>query len=268
MPASYRFTVLTPTYNRAHTLPGVFASLCSQTFRDFEWLVVDDGSTDGSRELVLSWKSFFPIRYVWKPNGGKHTAVNLGVELAQGEFTLVFDSDDRCVPHALERFDFHWKQLPNPERFVGLSCLCCDENGNMVGQPLPGDYVDTFSLRDVVALAKAERWGVLRTDIWRNFPYPVFQGERFVPEGLTQKRMFARYSVRCFNEVLRIYVNTPASLSRSDPRRTSPRGAVLYYKELALAPRVSLWTRLRSLINLVRFLPRAVYRTIATRRSA
>jgi glycosyltransferase involved in cell wall biosynthesis len=77
-----KFTVLTATYNRAHTLPDVYQSLCAQTFRDFEWVIIDDGSADGTRELVLSWKPSFPIRYTWKQNGGKHTAVNIGVAQA------------------------------------------------------------------------------------------------------------------------------------------------------------------------------------------
>src|SRR5579883_1323984 len=115
-----RFTVLTPTYNRVGYLGRVYESLCAQTFRDFEWIIVDDGSTDGTQELVSSWKPFFPIRYTWKPNGGKHTAVNVGVAMAAGEFTLILDSDDHCIPHTLERLDYHWKQISNPERFAVL----------------------------------------------------------------------------------------------------------------------------------------------------
>ena len=118
-----RFTVLTPTYNRAHLLPVLYQSLCAQTFRDFEWVIVDDGSMDGTRELVTSWKPFFPIRYTWKPNGGMHTALNVGTRDAQGEFITQVDSDDYCVPHALERFDNRWRQIPDPDRFACLIVL-------------------------------------------------------------------------------------------------------------------------------------------------
>src|SRR5579884_1059571 len=136
--AALRFTVLTATYNRAYCLPRVYQSLCAQTFRDFEWVIVDDGSTDGTKELVASWKSsFFPIRYFWKPNAGKHTAINLGVLQAKGELTLILDSDDPCIPTALERFDFHWRQIPNPEKFANLSCLCARPDGSIVGKPYP-----------------------------------------------------------------------------------------------------------------------------------
>src|SRR2546423_7154708 len=122
-----RFTVLTATYNRAHLLPRVYESLCAQTFRDFEWVIVDDGSTDGTRELVSSWHEDFPIRYFWKPNGGKHTAVNLGVQEAAGQFIVILDSDDRLIPDTLERLDYHWKQIPDPRQFAFLVCLCYRE---------------------------------------------------------------------------------------------------------------------------------------------
>src|SRR5438132_2378770 len=119
-----RVTVMAPTYNRGHTLRVVDERLCSQTFQDFEWVIVDDGSTDGTGDLVATWKPFFPIRYFWKPNAGKHTAMNIGVSRAAGELVLFFDSDDRCIPSALERFDYYWRQIPDPSRFANFSCLC------------------------------------------------------------------------------------------------------------------------------------------------
>src|SRR5437762_2817315 len=96
------FTVFTPTYNRAGTLPRVYESLKAQTFRDFEWIIVDDGSADSTQELVQSWIGDldFPIRYFRQQNQGKHVAVNLGVKEARGEFFLNLDSDDACVPEA------------------------------------------------------------------------------------------------------------------------------------------------------------------------
>ena len=98
-PESYTFTVFTPTYNRAATLARVYESLQRQTFTDFEWIIVDDGSTDETAELVQQWRSesSFPIRYIWQPNQGKHVAFNRGVELARGELFLPHDSDDESL---------------------------------------------------------------------------------------------------------------------------------------------------------------------------
>src|SRR4051794_24520469 len=107
----YTFTVFTSTRNRAHTLERPFHSLKAQTFRDFEWLIIDNGSTDGTRELVERFQSEadFPIRYLWQEDAGKHGSLNRGIELAEGELFLILDSDDGCVPEALERFKYNWE---------------------------------------------------------------------------------------------------------------------------------------------------------------
>src|SRR5580658_2083591 len=100
MSESYAFTVFTATYNRAHTIKRVFDSLCAQTLRDFEWLVIDDGSTDNTSELIANWAKIahFPIRYFRQDHSGKHIAHNLAAREARGQFFLVFDSDDACIP--------------------------------------------------------------------------------------------------------------------------------------------------------------------------
>ena len=112
-PATPLFTVFTGTRNRAHTLPRVYDSLRQQTFRDFEWLIVDNESTDGTRELVEGWQaqSDFPIRYLWHENRGKHGSQNRAVGEAHGQLFLTLDSDDPCAANALERFSFHWHAI-------------------------------------------------------------------------------------------------------------------------------------------------------------
>src|SRR4051812_28646573 len=99
---SIAITVITPAFNRAHTLPAVYESLLAQTFRAFEWVLVDDGSSDGTREWVESLKApACPIVYRYQPNSGKPTAVNLGLSLARGDYVVVLDSDDKATPDAL-----------------------------------------------------------------------------------------------------------------------------------------------------------------------
>lgn len=247
-----RFTVLTPTFNRAHTLGVVYESLCAQTFRDFEWVIADDGSTDGTRELVASWKPFFPIQYLWQPNRGKHTAMNLGVSAASGEFVLFFDSDDRCIPTALERFDYHWRQIPDPSRFANLSCLCCRPDGSIVGEPYPAPYIDAYSYADQLRHRNVERWGINRTDVLRQFPWP--EEERYAPESLVWNRMSRKYAARFINEALRIYEPNTSGISATVTRLriSSPRTTLLYYRELALSP-APLGLRLRGAINYFRF---------------
>src|SRR3546814_17134209 len=107
----YQFTVLTPSYNRAHTLRRVYASLCAQTFCNFEWLVVDDGSTDDTRTLVEAWqqRASFPIRYVWQPKKHKKSALNHGIREAKGELIVALDSDARLQANALEAMARVWR---------------------------------------------------------------------------------------------------------------------------------------------------------------
>lgn len=249
-----KFTVLTATYNRAHTLTGVYQSLCAQTFRDFEWVIIDDGSTDGTRDLVLSWNPFFPIRYNWKQNGGKHTAVNIGVAQAAGDFVVILDSDDRCLPGALERMDYFWRQIPNPERFANLVACCCAEDGSIFGDPLPQEHVDVFNLGDALAIVgNTDRWGMMRADVLKCFPYPEFANERFIPEGVVWNRILSQYAVRYVNEPLLIAGYAPGGLGRQgDLRYSSPKGAALYYKELA-GYKVPVKLRLKAALNAARF---------------
>jgi glycosyltransferase involved in cell wall biosynthesis len=235
--ADVRFTVLTATFNRAATLPAVFDSLQAQTFRDFEWIIVDDGSTDGTRELVAGWTSWFPIRYIWQPRGGKHRALNLGIAQARGEFIVTVDSDDRCLPHTLARWDFHWKQIADPSRFACLGALCYQADGaTLVGRPLASEYADAFGVADALSLLDGDRCGVVRTAVLRAFPFPEFPRERHIPEGVVWNRLFRRYGARYVNEPLLIAGYAPGGLSTSgDLRFVSPKGAVVYYGELALS---------------------------------
>jgi glycosyltransferase involved in cell wall biosynthesis len=255
-----RFTVMTPTFNRAQCLERPYKSLCAQTFRDFEWVIVDDGSTDGTKDLVSSWKTFFPIRYFWKPNGGKHTAMNLGVSMAKGEFVLFFDSDDLCTPNALERFDYHWRQIPDSSRFANLSCLCRRTDGSIVGKPYPANFVDALTFADQLRYRTVERWGINRTDVLRKFRWP--EDERYAPEGLVWNRISREYAARFVNEALRIYEpnSTGISATVTKLRISSPKTTLMYYRELALSP-APVALRLRGAINYCRFAAIAALQT-------
>jgi len=144
------FTVFTPTYDRADRLGRVRDSLEEQTFRDFEWLIVDDGSSDGTRELVERWQrdARFPIRYLYQSSAGKHVAFHRAVREARGALFLTLDSDDACVPEALERLLYWWEQIPQHERdgFSEVTALCQDQTGRLVGTRFPTNPVDGTSI--------------------------------------------------------------------------------------------------------------------------
>ncbi|AZY50174.1 glycosyltransferase family 2 protein [Bordetella avium] len=217
-PAPFRFTVLTSTYNRSETLPRVYRSLQAQTWRDFEWLIVDDGSTDATRQIVMQWQAdaAFPIRYLWQENQHKKTAFNLGVREARGEFIVALDSDDELTPSALSVFDRAWRDIPEAQRagFVAITGLCARPDGSIVGDRFPADIFDSSAVdmyfRERVG---GEKFGCMRTDVLRRFPFPE-DIAGFVPESLVWWAIArAGYRSRFINQVVRRYHESPSSLS-------------------------------------------------------
>jgi glycosyltransferase involved in cell wall biosynthesis len=257
--SKHLFTVFTPTYNRAHTLGRVYQSLLTQTFTDFEWLIVDDGSLDGTEELVHGFiaEEKIVIRYYKQPNGGKHVAYNRGVREANGQLFLSFDSDDSCIPVALERFRTHWMEIPKLQRdgFSGITCLCRDEKGKVVGGVLPAGILDghPYEVTSQYRLI-GEKWGFHRTEILKMYPFPEFPEERFVPESLVWNRVGKNYKIRFINEALRCYFNSEDSLSSSmvKIRLKSPKSTFLYYFEALDLP-IKLVDLLKISSNLWRF---------------
>ena len=258
------FTVFTPTFNRRHTLLRLFESLQMQTLRDFEWLVVDDGSTDGTSELMreLEQRAWFPLRYYCQANRGKHVASNLAVDLAAGELFAILDSDDSLLPHTLERLAMHWTSIPEDRRdqFSGVSCLCAGQDGAIVGDLYPagagGDGVlDSDPIAMMPFRLAGDKWGFHRADIMRQYRFPEFEGERFIPEGLVWQRIGSKYRIRYVNEALRqIYFDEQDCLSNQSValRSRNPRGSQLFYLEQSrLAPTARL--KFRALINYIRF---------------
>ena len=235
-----KVTVFTATFNRAHTLVRAYESLCAQTLRDFEWLIVDDGSTDGTNELVAQWSSTapFPIRYFWQANAGKHVAYNCALAQAKGVFFTPLDSDDACEPQALDRLLAHWETIPEAMRpqFSGVGCLCRDQHGTVIGRRFPTMPFDA-NVRDLYYSHRivGEKWGMQRTDILRRYPFPLVSGTKFVPEAVVWNDIGKKYRLRWVNEPLRIYYQadegTGATLSRHSLLQNAP-GKLYYCKWL------------------------------------
>jgi glycosyltransferase involved in cell wall biosynthesis len=228
------FTVFTPTRDRAHTLPRVYDSLRSQTFRDFEWLVIDNDSSDGTEALIASWEAEadFPIRYYRQPNRGLTVSWNRGVAEARGRFFLALASDDSCVPEALERFLFHWETIPARERprYSGVATLCVMENGELAGDAFPTSPLDSNATELRYRWkVRGEKWGFQRLDVMRRFPFPVIEGYvEYIPESIVWSAIAREYRERYVNEVLRVYWNDePSSLARPKVPWTNAPGAAL-----------------------------------------
>ena len=257
--SSPRFTVFTAAFNRCETFGRTYASLRAQTFLEFEWLIVDDGSGDRTSEVVNEWQqnSPFPIRYLYQQNRGKYVAHNRAVLEARGELFVVVDDDDCLVPDALERLLSHWNAIPGHERqrYSGVSCLSRDQRGRLVGRPFPLDVLDCrhYELESVDG-AVGERWGFHRTAVLREFPFPEIFGEKYCPEGVVWNRIGCKYLMRHVNEPLRIYYLHEGNLSVHVRRllMRNPRAARLYYREF-LGLELPLRLKYKKAINYIRY---------------
>jgi glycosyltransferase involved in cell wall biosynthesis len=203
------FSVITPTYNRGNTLFRVYESLLLQTFKNFEWIVVDDGSIDDTDEIVSSWinDNFLVIRYFKQENFGKSTAVKNGIDVAIGKYSLILDSDDACTPDALKLMFSSWEDIPNHDKdnFVGVTGLCNDQNGDLVGSKFKDDVLDSDALEIKYRYkAQGEMWGFLRTDVLKDIKQPAIDGE-FIPEGVWWSLIAKKYKTRYINKIVRIY---------------------------------------------------------------
>ncbi|NOL50449.1 glycosyltransferase family 2 protein [Pelistega europaea] len=210
-------TVMTPSYNRAHTLSRVYESLLAQTFQSFEWLIVDDGSTDNTKELVDLWiaEGKLNIRYVWQTNQHKKAAFNHGVREAKGELLVALDSDDTMLPDALDDMWRRWESLENKEQYVGICGLCANPDGSIVGDKYPQDSISITTLDMYFRYkVRGEKFGCLVTDVLRKFPFPE-NVPGFVPESLVWRSIArAGYKTLFINHVYRTYFDSTDSLSR------------------------------------------------------
>ena len=281
-------TVFTPTYNRAHLLLRLYESLCRQTFTDFEWVIVDDGSTDGTKDLFHpngNGKCFlaeiaekttdftdnkflaenseiaenqipiFPIRYFYQENGGKHRAINRGVKEAKGELFFIADSDDMLPPNALEIVAEMFDGIEADKSFAGVCGLDSTFDGKIIGSGLPQEVVDVNSIdlrmRHGVTGDMKE---VFRTAVLKEFPFPEIDGERFCPEMLLWNRIATKYKLRYFNKVIYLveYQDNGISSGITKARINSPVASMMTYAEMTQYD-IPFIQKVKAAINYYRF---------------
>ena len=189
-------TIHTATYNRAHTLPAAYASLCAQTCFDFEWLVTDDGSTDGTEQLISQWMAenvTFPIHYIRLEHGGLIRALNTAVSQAQGDYYFRLDSDDVLTPDAAETIISKIPEIDDIPDFVGVGFVIIRPDG----VPLKGTwpvfgrdgYADCTNLERGAYGLDADMREAYKLEVMRRYPFPVWDGELFAPEQLQMDAM-------------------------------------------------------------------------------
>ena len=207
-------TVFTPAYNRAYTLPRTYEGMKKQKNTDFIWLIVDDGSSDNTAELVRQWQqeeNDFEIQYIYKENGGMHTAHNVAYAMIDTELNTCVDSDDALAPDAVQIIFDAWQKVRD-KGYAGLLALDSEFGGKLIGKGFPEGLVST-TLGDYYRKGgSGDKKLILRTDVVRQYPpYPTFEGERFVPLGSLYTMIDKSYELAILDEVVCLVEYMPDS---------------------------------------------------------
>ena len=229
-------TLFTPTYNRAHLLSRLYNSILMQDVIDVEWLIVDDGSIDDTEALIENFKkeSIINIRYYKKSNGGKHTAINFGLQYAKGELFFIIDSDDVLAENALKIIKTHYQSIKNNDKICGIVGL----SQYIDKQEIVGDYF----LRDdwEVSFAdiylkyhiKGDKSVAFKTEVLRKYPFPEKQRIRFVFEAVVWHEMSKKYKVLAINNIIQYKEYTNEGITRNTYKKDYLRGLAFSFFHL------------------------------------
>lgn len=233
-------TVFTPTYNRAYVLTRCYESMKRQSCKDFVWLVVDDGSTDNTRQLVAAWQgegNDFEIRYVFQQNQGMHGAHNLAYANIDTQINTCIDSDDYMSDDAVEKIISFWQTCDRDRKISGFLALDAYKNGDVIGTRFPKNivsatYYDYYYKHDVCGDKKF----VLRSDLTKRYPYPLFDGEKFVDLATKYFSLDLDYKLLNMNEVVCCveYLSDGSSLNMFKQYLKNPKGFA-YSRQLCMA---------------------------------
>lgn len=213
----YLVTILTPTYNRRNYLINLYNSLLNQTNKLFKWMIVDDGSTDGTDQLIdeIKEEKNIYIEYFYKENGGKHTALNIGFKQVSTYFTFIVDSDDVLTEDAVENI-YKYFQIVNDNNLCGMAFLRGYTKDKCIGDKFPEDEVIdnniNVRIKKNVSGDKAEIW---RTDILRKYQFPVFPHEHFQGENYVWTQIALNYDMFYVNKIIYITKYLDGGLTKS-----------------------------------------------------
>lgn len=248
-------TVFTPAFNRAHTISRTYESLCSQSSKNFIWLIIDDGSTDNTAKLVEEWKkqnNGFEIRYIYKENGGMHTAHNTAYENIDTELNICIDSDDMIAEKAVEIITNTWERIRN-KKYAGLIGLDASINGNILGPKFPHTGYETTLFDFEKKYGNEDKKLVYRTDVMRQYPpYPEFEGEKLVPLSYKYLLCDQDYVLYALNEVL-CYVEYQIDGSTNNmwKQRVNNAKGFAFYKNVRMRYPVSISMLIKDTIHYI-----------------
>lgn len=248
-----KLTVFTPTYNRKHTIGRTYESLCRQTSKDFEWLIIDDGSTDNTKDLVMKWigDNIISIRYIYQKNQGMHGAHNTAYRNIFTELNTCIDSDDYMPDDAVEKIISFWNKYGS-KQYAGIVGLDINSLGNVIGTSFPKEMKVT-ALYDFYRHGRGDKKLVYRTDIIKQYPeYPIFEGEKYV--GLSYKYLLIdqKYKLLTLNSPLVIvdYQMDGSSKNMYKQYWNNPKGFI-FIRKIDMLYMPSLYRRLKACIHYV-----------------
>lgn len=247
-----KLTILTPTYNRAKELPTLYSSLCRQSCNKFNWIIVDDGSIDDTEEVVQAWsdEDIISILYIKKENGGKHTALNIGIKHVKTEWTFIVDSDDFLVDDAVKIFYDKLSELPN-QNICGMAFLRENAEGKYLTNKLvPFDgMIETFTKCRYGREIKGDMAEIWKTSCLEEFPFPIFGDEHFLSEDVVWIKMAEKYTMIFFNQAIYIsdYLEGGLTKTRREINIKSPIGC-MYRGEVQLDADLPIKYKIRAML--------------------
>jgi glycosyltransferase involved in cell wall biosynthesis len=249
-------TVFTSTYNRAKELSKLYRSLIKQTYKDFEWLIIDDGSEDNTSHLIHKMKSEnkIKIEYVHKENGGKHRAINLGVKLAKGELFFIVDSDDFLPEDSLENICFFWNNIKNKKAYGGLTFRKFDiKQKRILGKKFDKKIFDSnhIDLENMYgAFDKAE---VFSTEILKKYPFPEIENEKFVPEGYIWTKISLDYKMKYIDKIIYFceYLDDGYTKNFKKNFKKNPKGFRISYLSILKNKKYKIIKKIKSLVRVL-----------------
>lgn len=252
-----KLTIFTPVYNREKLIKRLYLSLLKQNFKNFEWVIVDDGSTDGTFKIIqeIINEKKIDIKYYYKPNGGKHTAYNLGIGKANGELFVIVDSDDIVLENGFSEIIEKWDKLKNKDELLGISGIDLDFELRVIGTKYPKDvmYCSHLEIREIYKV-KGDKTEFFRTDLLKGLYFPIFGNEKFLTEAILFDLLYQKYNT-CFVNIpliIRDYQKNGLSDNSLKLRSENPIGAREYYKQnINLC--ITTKKRIKSKINFYRF---------------
>lgn len=247
-------TVFTPTFNRAYTLHKCYESLIQQQNQDFQWLIIDDGSNDNTKELVEGWKSdnIIPIEYMYKENGGMHSGYNLAYDTIKTELSVCIDSDDYLTDDAINKIITFWNENKTND-YSGIVGLNITKNGKVVGKELP--IQKTIKMYDFYNRlgGTGDKTIVYRPELMRPYRSPEFEGERLFPTAYKYFSVDLDYDLLVLNEPLGIveYMDDGFTNNIIKQYKKNLNSFIYYRKFLMNYPNVTFKHQVNSAIHYV-----------------